>query len=245
MDIDEIVAEVAAAVGLAEGESGVRDVLRVVARAEPVPTSQISRLAELPVPIVTAVCNELRKRAVVDKTRPVRLTERAREVLSAGLPRLELACDCCGGARVPGPAPRTAGTRSVSGCAPAPPTSHNSPAEEKYTAPKGRLFFRANSPPMRRGTARPPSASATATQPAAATTPTPKDHKLAFLDGPVDRRTVSPDRVQPPASRYVLQAGSVIPAALITGIRSDLPAGAGLAPSAAPGADTSALPVLL
>jgi len=46
---------------------------------------------------------------------------------------------------------------------------------------------------------------------------------LAFLTGPVDRRTVAPDRVMAPASPYVLQAGSVIPAALVTGIRSDLP----------------------
>jgi type IV secretion system protein VirB10 len=50
-----------------------------------------------------------------------------------------------------------------------------------------------------------------------------QDHKLAFLNGNVDRRTVSPDRVQPPASPCVLQAGAVIPAALITGLRSDLP----------------------
>ncbi|SDR45128.1 type IV secretion system protein VirB10 [Rhizobiales bacterium GAS113] len=50
-----------------------------------------------------------------------------------------------------------------------------------------------------------------------------QDRKLAFLNGPVDRRTVSPDRLQNPASAYVVQAGSVIPAALITGIRSDLP----------------------
>jgi type IV secretion system protein TrbI len=50
-----------------------------------------------------------------------------------------------------------------------------------------------------------------------------QDHKLAFLNGNVDRRTVSPDRVEPPASPYVLQAGTVIPAALITGLRSDLP----------------------
>ena len=50
-----------------------------------------------------------------------------------------------------------------------------------------------------------------------------QDHKLAFLNGNVDRRTVSPDRVEPPASPYVLQAGAVIPAALITGLRSDLP----------------------
>jgi type IV secretion system protein VirB10 len=50
-----------------------------------------------------------------------------------------------------------------------------------------------------------------------------QDRKLAFLNGNVDRRTVSPDRVEPPASPYVLQAGAVIPAALLTGLRSDLP----------------------
>jgi len=52
---------------------------------------------------------------------------------------------------------------------------------------------------------------------------TSQDHKLAFLNGHVDRRTVSPDRIEPPASPYVLQAGAVIPASLITGLRSDLP----------------------
>ena len=50
-----------------------------------------------------------------------------------------------------------------------------------------------------------------------------QDRKLAFVNAPADRRTVSPDRLEHPASRYVLQAGAVIPAALITGIRSDLP----------------------
>jgi len=49
------------------------------------------------------------------------------------------------------------------------------------------------------------------------------DRKLAFLTAPVDRKTTSSDRVQPPASRNVVQAGAVIPAALITGLRSDLP----------------------
>lgn len=34
---------------------------------------------------------------------------------------------------------------------------------------------------------------------------------------------MSPDRLVNPASRYVVQAGAVIPAALITGVRSDLP----------------------
>ena len=31
---------------------------------------------------------------------------------------------------------------------------------------------------------------------------TSQDHKLAFLNGNIDRRTTSPDRVQPPASQY-------------------------------------------
>jgi N4-bis(aminopropyl)spermidine synthase len=91
-------------VGLAEGEAGVRDVLRVIATAEPVPTGQIARAAELPVPIVTAVCNELRKRGVLDKSRPVRLTEAARELLTTGSARLELACACCDGLGVRVPA---------------------------------------------------------------------------------------------------------------------------------------------
>lgn len=54
-------------------------------------------------------------------------------------------------------------------------------------------------------------------------TPTAQDRQLSFLNAAVDRRTVAPDRVMPPASPYVLQSGAVIPAALITGIRSDLP----------------------
>jgi type IV secretory pathway VirB10-like protein len=50
-----------------------------------------------------------------------------------------------------------------------------------------------------------------------------QDRKSAFLNVVVDRKTVSPDRLANPVSRYVVQAGAVIPAALITGIRSDLP----------------------
>lgn len=55
------------------------------------------------------------------------------------------------------------------------------------------------------------------------TTPSAQDRQLAFLDQPPDKRTVSPDRVAAPTSKNVLQAGAVIAAALITGIRSDLP----------------------
>jgi type IV secretory pathway VirB10-like protein len=50
-----------------------------------------------------------------------------------------------------------------------------------------------------------------------------QDRKLAFVNASVDTRTTSPDRVVAPASTYVVQAGNIIPAALITGIRSDLP----------------------
>lgn len=48
--------------------------------------------------------------------------------------------------------------------------------------------------------------------------------KADVLEG--DARLVSPERLQAPVSPYILQAGTVIPAALITGLRSDL---AGLA----------------
>lgn len=54
-------------------------------------------------------------------------------------------------------------------------------------------------------------------------TPSAQDRQLAVLKQTPDKRTVSPDRVAAPASPNVLQAGAVIAAALITGIRSDLP----------------------
>ncbi|MCV0370601.1 TrbI/VirB10 family protein [Filomicrobium sp.] len=54
-------------------------------------------------------------------------------------------------------------------------------------------------------------------------TPSAQDRQLAFLNAAADRRTVAPDRVAAPASPYILQAGAVIAAALITGIHSDLP----------------------
>ena len=53
--------------------------------------------------------------------------------------------------------------------------------------------------------------------------PTSQDHKLAFLNGDPDEQTASLESVQPAASPYVLQAGAVIPAALLTGLNSDLP----------------------
>ena len=54
-------------------------------------------------------------------------------------------------------------------------------------------------------------------------TPSAQDRQLAFLNAAADRRTVAPDRIAAPASPNILQAGAIISAALITGIRSDLP----------------------
>ena len=108
MDVDAVVAEVASAVGLAEGPAGVRDVLRVIAHHEPVAAREVGRLAELPVPIVAAVCNELRKRGMVDRARPVRLTPAGRAGLAvpaAGQPWVSGECPGCGGTGAVVPAP--------------------------------------------------------------------------------------------------------------------------------------------
>lgn len=50
-----------------------------------------------------------------------------------------------------------------------------------------------------------------------------QDRKLAFVNATPDKRTVSAGRVQEKASPFIVQAGTVIAAALITAIRSDLP----------------------
>ena len=57
--------------------------LRAIARSEPVAVREVSRMAELPVPIVAAVCNELRQRGVVDRARPVAAHPAGRALLPA------------------------------------------------------------------------------------------------------------------------------------------------------------------
>lgn len=47
--------------------------------------------------------------------------------------------------------------------------------------------------------------------------------KSGFMTVAADRTTVSSERIAAPVSPNILQAGSIIPAALITGIQSDLP----------------------
>ncbi|MCD1635429.1 TrbI/VirB10 family protein [Martelella mediterranea] len=110
---------------------------------------------------------------------------------------------------------------------PVPPPAINAPAvdpeeqrrlAEEEAARTSRVFFQ-TAPGAARETSAPNIAGLNlGNQPGVA-----QNNDLAFLNAPVDRRTVALDRVMPPASPFVLQAGSVIPAALITGIRSDLP----------------------
>ena len=50
-----------------------------------------------------------------------------------------------------------------------------------------------------------------------------QEGKLAFVNAAADKRTVSPDRLQALATPYVVQAGTLIAGALLTGIQSDLP----------------------
>jgi type IV secretion system protein TrbI len=121
------------------------------------------------------------------------------------------------------PLPGDLGPPIANAGAPAPVMASDAGHEEEEAARKSRLFVTTNFQQM--ASAAVPATPSTAAVPAAgaAATQTPRDGNLAFLNGAVDRRTVSSDRVEAPASRYVLQAGSVIPAALITGIRSDLP----------------------
>jgi predicted methyltransferase len=95
-----VVAEVAAAVRLDEGPVGVRDIIRAIVRHEPVAVREISRHAELPVPLVTAVCNELRKRGVVSRERPVQLTELGRQAFATEHLRLSTLCPTCAGRRL-------------------------------------------------------------------------------------------------------------------------------------------------
>ncbi len=124
-----------------------------------------------------------------------------------------------GGRPVPAP--------GIAAATPGPTPEEQRLAQELEAARTARLFSSTETRPASTATVAPTAAPATdlaslglAPQPA---TPSAQDRQLAFLNQAPDKRTVSPDRVAAPASTNVLQAGAVISAALITGIRSDLP----------------------
>jgi type IV secretion system protein TrbI len=127
------------------------------------------------------------------------------------------------------PLPGDLGKSILNAGAPVPgmPTPGPSPeeqriAQEQEAARTSHLFATTNAAPAAVTPASAPGQSAP-TPANASSDLVSQDHNIAFLNGSVDRRTTSPDRVLPPASPYVLQAGAVIPASLITGLRSDLP----------------------
>jgi predicted methyltransferase len=96
--LDSVCSAVARAVSLEEGPPGVRTVLRQLARREPVSVRELSRASGLPVPVVAAICNELRGHGLVGTQRPAQLTEEGRALTRAvGAPSLAARCDECRG----------------------------------------------------------------------------------------------------------------------------------------------------
>jgi predicted methyltransferase len=96
-EVDPLVVRVAAGVGLAEGTHGVQRVLDALARLEPVSIRVLARTVDLPVPIVAAICGELRQGGVVSETRPAQLTIAGRKRYAAAAVSVEAACPACGG----------------------------------------------------------------------------------------------------------------------------------------------------
>jgi len=91
--------------------------------------------------------------------------------------------------------------------------------QEREAARGSRLFFGGGTPAANSG----PTASGAGPQSLAPVQPSVSTARPSFLERPADMQTASVQRLEavPPGVR--LQAGSIIPAALITGIRSDQP----------------------
>ncbi|MFT9297797.1 MAG: TrbI/VirB10 family protein, partial [Gluconobacter sp.] len=94
--------------------------------------------------------------------------------------------------------------------------------QESEAARTSRLFAQVEVRDGQDGQVAPVMATASGAQASPAGTHQQADNR-AFLAGQPDRAAVSPDRIMPPASPYVLQAGTVIAGALNTKISSDLP----------------------
>jgi predicted methyltransferase len=94
---DPIVVDVARAVGLAEGARGVQAIVDALARLEPVSIRILGRSVDLPVPIVAAVCGELRKQGIVAEERPAQLTVAGRRHFARTVLDVDARCPGCGG----------------------------------------------------------------------------------------------------------------------------------------------------
>jgi type IV secretion system protein VirB10 len=99
-------------------------------------------------------------------------------------------------------------------------------AQERDTARTSKLFLGSAAPSAAIDTNPASPSTATGGQSADQGSPsvaTDRTSKRAFLQSTGNRTTTSLERLTLPASPNILQAGSIIPAALITGIQSDLP----------------------
>lgn len=91
--------------------------------------------------------------------------------------------------------------------------------QEREAARGSRLFFGGGAPAASVAPALPTAGPGTAE----AAAPVAASSEPRSLDRPAERRTASLERLSTSPSGAILQAGSIIPAALITGIRSDQP----------------------
>jgi predicted methyltransferase len=101
LDPAAVAADVASAVGLAEGPAGVRAVLREIARGAG-STRAVGRATALPLPLVAAICGELRTRGVLTADRPARLTVEGRAAFDPGAD-VTGRCPACAGRGVLAP----------------------------------------------------------------------------------------------------------------------------------------------
>jgi N4-bis(aminopropyl)spermidine synthase len=81
-------------------------VLRAIGELDTASTRSVSHRAGLPLPVVAAINNELRRRGLLSRERPSRLTGQGRTLVDEVAPSLDLdpTCNCCGGHGVVTPA---------------------------------------------------------------------------------------------------------------------------------------------
>ncbi|HYT09758.1 MAG TPA: bis-aminopropyl spermidine synthase family protein [Mycobacteriales bacterium] len=96
MNGERVCIEVAEAVRLAEGPPGVRAVVRAIARGAG-STRAAGRATSLPLPLVAAVCGELRARGVLTAERPARLTPEGQAAFGEGGVSVTGRCPACAG----------------------------------------------------------------------------------------------------------------------------------------------------
>jgi predicted methyltransferase len=104
--LDQLLSDVAHAVGLQEGRTGVRQVLRSIHRLGRASTRSVSQQAGLPLPVVAAVNNELRARGILTTDRPSQLTPQGLAMLGDAPADLggEVECAVCQGSGLTLPA---------------------------------------------------------------------------------------------------------------------------------------------